>query len=64
MEFLEGLGVGMMTSGALLLAYGLMIQLLKNPNYQLLAIGLIVLIATIIIIGIAICAYVLWKWEL
>ncbi|MEY8441826.1 hypothetical protein AALA17_04100 [Lactobacillaceae bacterium 24-114] len=61
MKFLDGLGFGMMLSGVLFWIYLLAIQLLKNPNYKVLALIFVVIETVVTVIGIGISAYVMWR---
>lgn len=63
MNFLNGLSLGLMISGVAFWIFVIGIQSLKNPNYKVLTIILVVIEIIITVVGIGISLYVMWKWN-
>lgn len=62
-DFLNGLGLGLMISGVAFWLFVIGIQALKNPNYKILTIIFAVIEIIITLAGIGISLYVMWEWK-
>lgn len=63
MNFLNGLGLGLMISGVAFWLFIIGIQPLKNPSYKALALIFVVIETVITLAGIGVSVYVMLRWK-
>ena len=63
MKFMDGLSIGLLGSGVAFWIYLICIQLLKNPNFKVLAFVFVAIETIITLLGIGIGIYAMWKYN-
>lgn len=61
MDFLYGLGQGLMISTLVFEIYLTVIDFIKHPNYKIMAFAFVGIELIIFMIGLGICIYVRWE---